>query len=203
MQFACRVMAANLHPKLRTFMHDSCIASHQMDISNVEEVSRTVDKGHMANNPQYAFDLYDLDTQGYSTRRVPEAQGESLFIGRTDRVSAEFKIGVSGRYPFDRPEIWRDGLQLDISSYWTPQTSLVDLLKTSESVEDRYQLYDKDKDLVRVRLLQQMNAYAIKIAGMQRMRRSVLCRHLADFEMVYHLSPFTSDLDVLMGGLSH
>ena len=142
----------------------------------------------------------DLESLGSVTlHRVHSDSGEDLHV-HTDE--SHYVISVSTRYPIERPSVMRDNVSVDISSFWTPDSTLLDLIQPNQSLNERYHLYLDNKKLVRSVLMDVFRTYKIKKPGMTKMRRLVLCMHIAEFETIRHLPPFTLDEDDdLLNGL--
>ena len=162
-----------LDATLRRFMNMHC----GLDSSRVGYI--------MDENKQYTADIEDLTAELGAVERFQED------IGETIQVHDNLVIQVSLRYPHDRPTVILNGMDMDISSLWTPSTTLLELVHHGHSLESRYQQYLNDKILLRPILLQACRMYHINRTGIGKMRRFVLCRHLAEFETTRRLTSFT------------
>jgi hypothetical protein len=84
---------------------------------------------------------------------------------------------------------------VDISSFWTPCTTLLELVQPVQPLEVRYQRYRTDKSLLRPMLLEACRMYKINRTGIGRMRRFMLCRYIAEFETERRLPSFMESDD--------
>jgi hypothetical protein len=174
------VMVTELNRILRSYLHMSC------------QVQEEKKQNRMDENVRYMSDISEMESHDVRFRRVPLEDGEKLEVHANDSL---YVIHVSSRYPVARPVVLRDNVIVDISSFWTPRTALVELIQPSQTLNERYHLYLDNKKLVRSVLMQGLRTYNLSRPGMTRLRRLVLCMIIAEFETVRHLPPFTDDHD--------
>jgi len=161
-------------------------------VSMGEPTESKIDAHRMDENIRYRLDLEELLSNGYRLHREEHDRGEKLTIDSVD--GQQSVIGVLATYPFDRPSVLQGGRSRDVSSFWTPDTTLLVLLQMPPALEARYRLYVDNKRIVRSDLLRALRRFGVKIPGLARMLRPALCMHTADFEITHQLAPFTQDL---------
>ena len=172
------INVSDLDPTLRLFMDTHC------GIVSTEPLRYRMDE-----NKQYIEDIDELVEALGTVNRVEDEFGETL------QVRDNVYISVSSHYPRDRPTIVRDGNPVDISSFWTSRTTLLEIVQPIQQLEVRYQRYLNDKSILRPMLLRACRMYQIRHTGMAKMRRFMLCLYVADFETNQRLPPFTGDDD--------
>lgn len=185
----------DLDVTLSTFVRSVCTVS--MDENKEQTESPTMD-----GNVRYRLDLEELVSHGYTIRRTEQKHGESVSVQNQD--GHPYMISVSRGYPVERPTVLQGDRSTDVSSFWTPDTTLLELVQPSPAVEARYRLYANDKRILRSDLLRAVRRFDVQIPGLTRMLRLALCMHLAKFEITHQLAPFTQELedDVLIDGFA-
>jgi hypothetical protein len=143
----------------------------------------------MDENKQYITDLDELTAELGPVQRLEDEFGETIYV--RDNIV----IHVSPRYPQYRPTVMRNGIDVDISYFWTPGTTLLELAQPVQSLETQYQRYLHDKTLRRPRMLQACRLYGINRTGIGKMRRFMLCRLVAEFETTHGIPSFTVSAD--------
>ena len=181
------LMETELNETLRFYIQMSCQIQEQKQQYSMDD------------NTRYMLDLAALEAHdSILLRRVHSESGEQLHVHTNE---SRYIINISSRYPIERPSVLRDNVIVDISSFWTTQSTLVELIHPSHSLNERYHMYLDNKKLVRSVLMQVFRTYKLNRPGMAKLRRFVLCMTIAEFETTRHLSPFTDDDDDLVHGM--
>jgi hypothetical protein len=169
------VMERDLDATLRRFIQTHCTLD---------------DRTLMNANSRYMMDIGAVQgLLGASVlHRTPVDSGEIIQFQLQDH---RYTISVSTHYPMERPSVDRDGVRMEISSFWTTHTTLIDLLQTPRTLDERYHMYLDNHKIVRSVLIQAFKRYEIQKPGLTKMRRFALCMYIAEFETTRGLCPFT------------